>query len=286
MPMPTSNMHYWTEALDGIPPVRPNRTYHRVSRNPHFSLKIRSVIHAFIYLEFYFGPQCLHMKDINHLAFCQRCMPKGKCPCPHQTCTILNCKCSCHTPTAQYNSPYHSIFCTTLIPMLATILKLATITSIVLPTERHLLQWAIITSDLSYLAKQTMKQLWYQIYAIYIQIIYRTHYNPLDHPSSYQTEFLNKFIHQLKVAHCKMLKDIKINEASLKTQEIIDDKNISIIQSFCKIWTHPHICTLEEDNKLTININHKEEEDNMHRECYSQAKTLAEYQFPYHTANH
>ena len=95
-----------------------------------------------------------------------------------------------------------------------------------------------------------------------------------------------KKIHQLKVAHCKMLKDIKINEASLKSQEIIDDKNISIIQSFCKIWTHPYICTLEEDNELTINIKHKEEEDNMYRECYSQAKTLAEYQFPYHTANH
>ena len=83
-----------------------------------------------------------------------------------------------------------------------------------------------------------------------------------------------------------MLKDIKINEASLKSQEIIDDENISIIQSFCETWAHPHICTLEDNNDLTINLKHKEEEDNLYKECYTQAETLNEYHFPYHTTNH
>jgi hypothetical protein len=101
--------------------------------------------------------------------------------------------------------------------MLATILKLTKSTSTVLPvpTERHLLQWAIITSDLAYLAEQTMKTLWYQIYTIYVQIMYRTHSNPLEHHLSYQNVFLNTFIHQLKVAHSKMLKDIQFYKASL-----------------------------------------------------------------------
>ena len=72
----------------------------------------------------------------------------------------------------------------------------------------------------------------------------------------------------------------------MKSLKDTEDTKERLISNFCKIWTHPHICTLEEDNKLTININHKEEEDNMYRECYSQAKTLTEYQFTYRTANH
>ena len=170
--------------------------------------------------------------------------------------------------------------------MLATIFKLTKITSIILPTERHLLQWAIITSDLAYLKKQSMRTLWYQIYTIYIQIIYKTHYNPLNHPTSYQHEFLHKFIHQLKVSHIKMLKDIRINNASLKTQEVIDDINRSITLNFCKTWAHPYICSLNEDNSLHINLKYKEEEDSLYKECFTQAKHLTEYYFPYHTTNH
>ena len=282
----TNKDHYWTESMDGIPAILPNRTYNRISKNKHFSLKVKSIAHAYIYLEFYFGPQCLYMKDIQHLAHCQRCMPKAKCPCPHQTCRVINCKCACHRPTTHYNSPYHSIFCTALIPMIATILKLTKSTSIVLPIERHLLQWALITSDLAYLAKQTMKTLWYQIYIIYIQIMYRTHYNPLEHHLSYQSEFLSKFIHQLKVSHSKMLKDIKYNNASLKTEEIINENNKLIIQNFCRTWTHPHISTLDENNCLIINLNHKENEDHLYRECLTQATELVAYHFPYHTTNH
>ena len=170
--------------------------------------------------------------------------------------------------------------------MPATILKLTQSTSIVLPMERHLLQWAIITSDLAYLAKQTMKTLWYQIYIIYIQIIYRTHYNPLEHHLSYQTEFLNKFKHQLKVAHSKMLKDIKFNKASLKAQETIDENNASIIQNFCKTWTHPHISTLGDNNCSIINLKYKENEDHLYKECHTQATELVAFHFPYHTTHH
>ena len=96
---------YWKEALDGTPCINLNNTYYRVSKNPLFSLKIKSIVHALIYLEFYFGPQSLHMKGIQHLAHCQRCMPKGNCPCPHHICVDPNCKCSCHRPTNHYNSP-------------------------------------------------------------------------------------------------------------------------------------------------------------------------------------
>ena len=159
-------------------------------------------------------------------------------------------------------------------------------TSIVLPIERHLLQWALITSDLAYLARQSMRSLWFQMYSTYIQIIYRTHYNPLPHPISYQKEFLNKLIHQLKVSHLKLLNDVDKNKASLESAEDIDKKNISLIQNFCRTWTHPYISELDENNKLTINIKHKETEDDIYQACVEQAQALTKYDYPYHTSNH
>ena len=170
--------------------------------------------------------------------------------------------------------------------MWATILKITKMTSIILPMERHLLQWCLITSDMAYLAKQSMRTLWYQIYSVYIQILYRTHYNPLSHPISYQKEFLNKLIHQLKISHLKLLKDIETNKASLKSAEEIDKKNISITQDFCRTWTHPYISELDDNNKLTININYKETEDTIYQECLEQAETLIQCDHPYHTSNH
>ncbi len=158
--------------------------------------------------------------------------------------------------------------------------------SIVLPFETHLLQWCLITSDLAYLAQQSMRTLWYQVYSIYIQIIYSTHYNPLAHPISYQKESRSKFVHQIRVSHLKLLNDIEINKASLKTAEDIDKRNISLIQTFCKPWTHPYISELDEDNKLTINIKHKETEDDIYKACLEQAETLIQCDYPYHTRNH
>jgi len=83
-----------------------------------------------------------------------------------------------------------------------------------------------------------------------------------------------------------MLKDIKYNNASFKTQEIINENNKLIIQNFCRTWTHPHISTLGENNCLIINLNHKENEDHLYRECLTQATNLVSYHFPYHTTNH
>ena len=277
---------YWNEALSGIPPIKPNSTYRRINKNIYFSLKVRAIAHAFIFLEFYFGPQCLHMTDITHLAHCQRCMPEDKCPCINNQCTIVHCKCACHIPTTHYNSPYHTIFCTTLIPMLATILKITKITSIILPFETHQKQWALVTSDLGQFQKQLMRQLWYNIYAIYIQIIYRTHYNPLQSPKCYQKEFLDKTIHQMKIAHLKLTKDLLKNEASLDTPKNIDDKNRSLNADFCKIWTHPHMSTLDEDNTLIINLKHDEVEDEIYQTCIQEATWLTQQSHLYHTQNH
>ena len=221
---------YWKDTLNSTPNISPDRTYNKINKNPAFSLRVRTIAHAYIYLEYYFGPQYLHMKGIEFLAHCQRCMPKGICPC-NGTCTNIKCGCSCHRPTSHYNSPYHSIFCTSLIPMWATILKIAGLTSIALPLESHLLKWCLITADLAYMTKQNMKPLWYQLYSIYIQIIYRIHYNPLPHPTSYQNKFLARLIHQIKISHLKLLKDLETNKASLRTANEIDKKNTSLIHA-------------------------------------------------------
>ena len=124
------------------------------------------------------------------------------------------------------------------------------------------------------------------MHSIYMQIMHRTHYNPLPHPASYQKEFLNKLTHQLKVSHLKLLKDIEKNKASLRAAEDIDKKNISLIENFCKTWTHPYLSELDDDNKLIINIKHKETEDDIYQACLEQAEALIQCDHPYHTSNH
>ena len=173
---------YWTDTLDNyFYAINPNKTYLQIHNNPIFSLKTISIAHALIYLEFYFGPQCLHMKQIQHLCYCMRCTPQYNCPCSSNVrCLTPNCQCYCHRPITHYNSPYHTIFCTILIPMWATILKIADKTSIVFPKKIQNWTWCLITSDLGELKKQPLAKLWYTMYSIYIQIIYRTHYKPLN----------------------------------------------------------------------------------------------------------
>ena len=127
--------------------------------------------------------QCLHMKQIQHLCYCMRCTPQFNCPCSSNIkCLIPNCQCFCHRPMTHYNSPYHTVFCTMLIPMWTTILKVADRTSILFPKNVQNWTWCLITSDLGGFEKQPMANLWYTIYSIYIHIIYRTHYKPLNRP--------------------------------------------------------------------------------------------------------
>ena len=98
---------YWTDTLDNyFYAINPNKTYLQIHNNPIFSLKTISVAHALIYLEFYFGPLCLHMKQIQHLCYCMRCTPQYNCPCSSNVrCLIPNCQCYCHRPITHYNSP-------------------------------------------------------------------------------------------------------------------------------------------------------------------------------------
>ena len=60
----------------------------------------------------------------------------------------------------------------------------------------------------------------------------------------------------------------------------------SIVQKFCKTWTHPYISELDENNKLKINIKHKETEDNIYQASLGQAEALIQCDHPYHTSNH
>ena len=128
--------------------------------------------------------------------------------------------------------------------MWATILKIADETSILFPKNIQNWTWCLITSELGEFKKQPMAKLWYTMYTIYIQIVYRTHYKPLNRPEDYQTEFLKTFIHLLKVAHIKMKKAITNNIATLdRSLEDIVMKEKQIIMDLCSIWSHPYIST-------------------------------------------
>ena len=84
----------------------------------------------------------------------------------------------------------------------------------------------------------------------------------------------------------KLLKGIETNKAPLNLAEGIDKKNTSLIQNFCKTWTHPYISQLDENNRLIINIKHKETEDDIYQECLALAQSLSQCDHPYHTTNH
>ena len=171
--------------------------------------------------------------------------------------------------------------------MWATILKIADKTSIVFPKNIQNWTWCLITSDLGELKKQPLAKLWYTMYSIYIQIIYRTHYKPLNRPEDYQNEFLKTFIHLLKVAHIKMKNAITNNIATIdRPLEDIVMKEKQIIKEFCSIWTHPYISSLSSSNELNIHIKHRETQDYNYRLQTQKITHLTMLHHPYHTTNH
>ena len=90
----------------------------------------------------------------------------------------------------------------------------------------------------------------------------------------------------MKISHLGLTKGLRKNEASLDTAKNIDDKNRSLIAEFCKTWTHPHLSTLDENNKLTINLKHEEVEDDIYQTCLQEATWLTQQSHLYHTKNH
>ena len=82
--------------------------------------------------------------------------------------------------------------------------------------------------------------------------MYRTPCKPYDPPLCYQSDSLAKFIHQLKVPHIQMIKDIKMNATPNKSKKDIGNNRELIIPPFCSVWAHPCISTLNGNNTLAI----------------------------------
>ena len=104
------------------------------------------------------------------------------------------------------------------------------------------------------------------------------------------TKFKNSFTHSLKVAHSTLLRSIDRINAKIIDE---DDKESLInkeIKEFCKTWTHPNMCILNEDNTLDIQPWPNLEEDPWAKYTYSTYKTLVEAYsqevHPYRTKNH
>ena len=103
-------------------------------------------------------------------------------------------------------------------------------------------------------------------------------------------KFKNSFTHSLKVAHSTLLKTIdKINAKIIDE----DDKTSLIskeIKEFCKTWSHPNICILNDDYTIDIQPWPNLEEDPWAKYTYSSYKTLIEAysleSHPYRTKNH
>ena len=269
--------------------INPNDSYRKIACNKSMSLKIRSIAHQFINLELHFGPQATHMHTIKHLAHCQRCFPHKDCDCSDCKRPARTCTCSCHHPNAPLNNPHHIFFCPTLDDFWTYILAFAEHCSIVFPKQNHLIKWCIISSDLGDHSNQPQKWLWYKIYSCYAPIVKLTHYFP-DPPGAMLKKFKNSFTHSLKVAHSTLLKTIDRINAKIIDE---DDKTSLIskeIKEFCKTWSHPNICILNDDYTIDIQPWPNLEEDPWAKYTYSSYKTLIEAysleSHPYRTKNH
>ena len=280
---------YWKNELSGIPTISPNNTYKKIACNKSFSLKVRSVAHQLINLELHFGPQCLHMHTIKHLAYCQRCYPKNKCNCYECKLTKHDCTCSCHQTNINLNNPHHILFCPKLDDFWTYIVTFAEHSSIVFPIQPHLLKWCLISSDLDTQSKQPQNLLWYQIYSIYAPLIKYTHYFPCP-PESMLKQFKTNFTHSLKVANLNLLRSIDKIKAMIIEDNDKKDRINKEITSFCKIWTHPNICILNEDNTIEIQPWPALEQDPWAKYTYSSRKqmfnTFSTETHHYHTKHH
>ena len=103
-------------------------------------------------------------------------------------------------------------------------------------------------------------------------------------------QFKNNFTHNLKVAHLNLLRSIdKIN-----SKLIDEEEQNSLIQKeiklFCKTWSHPNICILNDDNTMEIQSWPQLEEDPWSKYTYANKPALIQsfssQVHPYHTKNH
>ena len=52
-----------------------------------------------------------------------------------------------------------------------------------------------------------------------------------------------------------MIEDIKMNATSNKSKKDIENnRELILISSFCSVWTHPYISTLNDNDTLTVHI--------------------------------
>jgi hypothetical protein len=83
-----------------------------------------------------------------------------------------------------------------------------------------------------------------------------------------------------------MIKDMKMTATSNKFKKYIEHNKEIIISSFCSIWTHPYISTLNDNNTLTIHMAHKEITDDLFNSCLDEINSLISEVHPYQTATH
>ena len=242
---------YWITSLDGVPQISPNRTFESINNNSHFSLKTKSIAHQMINLEFFHGRQCLHLNKISHIAHCQRCFPVCKTGCS-KCLSPSTCKCACHVPTTKYSNPYHTFFCPALTEMWVNILDLCTSCSIIFPNSEHQFKWALISSDLHPHEKQDQRFLWFEIYSTYLPIIKKTHYFPEYNPTSYSNLFKTAFKHRIHTAYKSYIHKKNVVLASRSKNS--KSKAKALTKQFLKTWSHPAMCSLDDDDIISMNV--------------------------------
>jgi len=87
-------------------------------------------------------------------------------------------------------------------------------------------------------------------------------------------QFKTNFTHSLKVANLILLRSINKIKALIIEDNDKKHRINKEITSFCKIWTHPNICILNEDNTIEIQPWPILEQDPWAKYTYSNRKQM------------
>jgi hypothetical protein len=114
--------------------------------------------------------------------------------------------------------------------------------------------------------RQDQRFLWFEIYSTYISIIKRTHYFPEHNATSYSNSFRTAFKHRIQTAYRSYFH--KKNMILASRDKSSKSKVKLLTKQFLKTWHHPSICSLNDDDTISIHVF-----DNVAQDKYQELQT-------------
>ena len=258
---------YWSR-LSGMVQLDYGAVFKQI-RSKNYSNKTRTIMWRVLRLAFYHGGQCKHIPNMHSL--CQ-CCPTKCLVCDEILDPKLDGFCELcgegheaifgFPAEVDYNTPIHIFHsCPFLKPFWAHIESLCEKLSIIVPQLDSLKVWFFITGYNVTHPRQPYKQLWINIHSTYIRLIWNHYYSPVKHVKVLIKSFENFLRMELLTSHIVLKRCCKELNSKVIVNQANEKELIELKTQFESTWCHPSMCTLEEDLKLNITHNFKQDNE-------------------------